>query len=110
MPKLKKQILRLMSVEIRSDQEMLSLLNRKNAEQRLATFIMSLSTRHRARGLSSTEFRLTMTRSDIGNYIGLTVETISRLINRFNKAEILKIEDKLVTILDETKLIMTAGL
>jgi len=100
MPKLKKQVLRLMSNEIRTDQEMLTLLNRKNAEQRVATFIVSLSERYRARGLSSSEFRLTMTRSDIGNYIGLTVETISRLLNRFHKSGLIKVDGKLITILD----------
>jgi len=110
MPKLKKQILRLMSVEIRSDQEMLTLLNRKNAEQRLATFIAALSERYHARGLSAQEFRLTMTRSDIGNYIGLTVETISRLFNRFHKSGMIKIEGKLVTILDAEKLVEVAAL
>ena len=100
MPKLKKQILRMMSSEIRSDQEMLTLLNRKNAEQRLATFISTLSTRYHARGLSSREFRLTMTRSDIGNYIGLTVETISRLLNRFQKNGLIGVEGKLISILN----------
>ncbi len=104
MPKLKKQILRMMSSEIRTDQEMLTLLNRKNAEQRLATFISSLSTRYQARGLSAKEFRLTMTRSDIGNYIGLTVETISRLLNRFHKSGIIEVDGKLITILNLDKL------
>lgn len=104
MPKLKKQILRMMSTEIRSDQEMLTLLNRKNAEQRLATFVHTLSTRYHARGLSASEFRLSMTRSDIGNYIGLTVETISRLLNRFHKNDILQVDGKLITILDNDKL------
>lgn len=104
MPKLKKQILRMMSTEIRSDQEMLTLLNRKNAEQRLATFMYTLSTRYHARGLSASEFRLTMTRSDIGNYIGLTVETISRLLNRFHNNDILQVDGKLITILDSQKL------
>jgi CRP/FNR family transcriptional regulator, anaerobic regulatory protein len=104
MPKLKKQILRMMSSEIKTDQEMLTLLNRKNAEQRLATFLSSLSTRYHTRGLSSTEFRLTMTRSDIGNYIGLTVETISRLLNRFHKNGLIQVEGKLITILDSDKL------
>jgi CRP/FNR family transcriptional regulator len=110
MPKLKKQILRMMSTEIRSDQEMLMLLNRKNAEQRLATFISTLSARYQARGLSSSEFRLTMTRSDIGNYIGLTVETISRLLNRFHKNGIIDVDGKLITIKSMTKLNDTAGL
>jgi len=100
MPKLKKQVLRLMSNEIRTDQEMLTLLNRKNAEQRVATFLVSLSDRYHARGLSATEFRLTMTRSDIGNYIGLTVETISRLLNRFHKNGLIKVDGKLITIID----------
>jgi CRP/FNR family transcriptional regulator len=110
MPKLKKQILRMMSSEIRSDQEMLTLLNRKNAEQRLATFISTLASRYHARGMSATDFRLTMTRSDIGNYIGLTVETISRLLNRFQKNELIGVEGKLITILDMDKLNECASL
>ncbi|MGL1956750.1 MAG: fumarate/nitrate reduction transcriptional regulator Fnr [Colwellia sp.] len=104
MPKLKKQVLRLMSNEIRTDQEMLTLLNRKNAEQRVATFLVSLSDRYHARGLSAMEFRLTMTRSDIGNYIGLTVETISRLLNRFHKNGLINVDGKLITIIDIDKL------
>ena len=110
MPKLKKQVLRLMSNEIKTDQEMLTLLNRKNAEQRVATFIVSLSERYHARGLSASEFRLTMTRSDIGNYIGLTVETISRLLNRFHKSGLIKVDGKLIVILDNDKLCETAAL
>jgi CRP/FNR family transcriptional regulator len=100
MPKLKKQMLRMMSMEICSDQEMLMLLNHKNAEQRLATFISTLSNRFQKRGFSPSEFRLTMTRSDIGNYIGLTVETISRLLNRFNKNELIGVDGKLISIKD----------
>ena len=98
MPKLRKQILKLMSDEIKSDQEMMSLLNRKNAEQRLATFIVTLSTRYKTRNLSPLEFRLAMTRGDIGNYLGLTVETISRLLNRFDKQSLLTVNGKFITI------------
>jgi CRP/FNR family transcriptional regulator, anaerobic regulatory protein len=104
MPKLRKQILRMMSGEIKTDQEMLMLLNHKNAEQRLASFILSLSQRFSNRGLSASEFRLTMTRSEIGNYIGLTVETISRLLNRFQKSELISVSGKLITIHDIDKL------
>ena len=100
MPKLRKQILRMMSGEIKTDQEMLMLLNHKNAEQRLASFILSLSNRFHNRGLSATEFRLTMTRSEIGNFIGLTVETISRLLNRFQKNGLISVSGKLISILD----------
>tara|TARA_R110000737_G_C14556989_1_gene481606 strand:- start:229 stop:948 length:720 start_codon:yes stop_codon:yes gene_type:complete len=110
MPKLKKQVLRMMSSEIREEQQMLTLLNHKNAEQRLATFISTLSIRYHARGLSASEFRLTMTRSDIGNYIGLTVETISRLLNRFHKSDLIQVDGKLITIVNITKLNACAGL
>jgi CRP/FNR family transcriptional regulator len=104
MPALKRQVLRLMSNEIRTDQDMLSLLNRKNAEQRLATFLSTLSSRYKARSLSPVEFRLTMTRGDIGNYIGLTVETISRLLNRFHKEGLITVDGKLITLNDINKL------
>ena len=86
--------------KLRKHQDMLTLLNRKNAEQRVATFLVSLSERYHERSLSSSEFRLTMTRSDIGNYIGLTVETISRLLNRFHKMGLIVIDGKLIKLLD----------
>lgn len=110
MPKLKRQIMRLMSSEIQTDQEMLMLLNHKNAEQRLATFLCALSERFKNRRLSCTEFRLTMTRSEIGNYIGLTVETISRLLNRFQKMELISVSGKLITVHDRDGLMAVAGL
>ena len=64
MPKLRQQIMRLMSHEIKSDQDMILLLS-KNAEERLAAFLYSLSTRFSERGFSAKEFRLNMTRGDI---------------------------------------------
>ena len=100
MPKLRQQIMRLMSNEIRSDQEMILLLSKMNAEERLAAFIVNLSNRYSARGFSAREFRLTMTRGDIGNYLGLTVETISRLLGRFQKSGVLSVQGKYVTIND----------
>ena len=109
MPKLRQQILRLMSSEIVGDQNMILLLSKKNAEERLATFIHSLSTRFSARGFSSREFRLSMTRGDIGNYLGLTVETISRLLGRFQKSEMIAVKGKYISVLDEKKLAELAG-
>ena len=108
LPKLRQQIMRLMSNEINYDQEMLLLLNKKTAEERLATFIYNLSNRFGERGFSRKEFRFTMTRGEIGNYLGLTVETISRLLSRFQKAEIIKVEGKFITILDIPGLAKTA--
>lgn len=87
-----------MSGEIRSDQDMILLLSKKNAEERLATFIYNLSRRFAQRGFSPREFRLTMTRGDIGNYLGLTVETISCLLGHFQKGGILAVKGKYITI------------
>jgi len=104
MPKLRQQILRLMSAEIVGDQNMILLLSKKNAEERLASFIHNLSTRYAARGFSPREFRLSMTRGDIGNYLGLTVETISRLLGRFQKSGMIGVKGKYITVLDDDQL------
>lgn len=99
-PKLRQQLMRLMSNEIHQDQEMFMLLNKRTAEERLAYFIKSLSNRFHDRGFSANEFRLTMTRGEIGNYLGLTVETISRLLTRFQKEELISVSGKLIQILN----------
>jgi CRP/FNR family transcriptional regulator len=109
LPKLRQQILRLMSNEIVGDQNMILLLSKKNAEERLASFIHNLSVRYAARGFSPREFRLSMTRGDIGNYLGLTVETISRLLGRFQKTGMIAVKGKYITILDESQLSELAG-
>lgn len=98
MPKLRQQILRLMSNEIKSDQEMILLLSKMSAEEKLAAFLHNLSQRYAARGFSAREFRLTMTRGDIGNYLGLTIETISRLLGRFQKSGMITVQGKYITI------------
>ncbi|MBY6185513.1 FNR family transcription factor [Marinobacter hydrocarbonoclasticus] len=109
MPRLRQQIMRLMSNEIMGDQEMILLLSKKNAEQRLAAFISNLATRFGNRGFSSKEFRLSMTRGDIGNYLGLTVETISRLLGRFQKSGLIEVKGKYITITDAESLQELAG-
>ena len=109
-PKLKAQIMNLMSNELHCNSEMLLLLNRKNAEAKLATFLASYGKRLGARHLSSLQFNLPMTRSEIGNYIGLTIETISRLMTRFQKEGLIKVENKYITIIDKEALFKLAGL
>ncbi|HHF3725238.1 TPA: fumarate/nitrate reduction transcriptional regulator Fnr, partial [Haemophilus influenzae] len=68
-----------------------------------------LSKRYSARGFSAREFRLTMTRGDIGNYLGLTVETISRLLGRFQKLGVISVQGKYITINDLNGLIELTG-
>ncbi|MGV3345721.1 FNR family transcription factor [Enterobacteriaceae bacterium LUAb1] len=109
MPALRQQMMRLMSGEIKSDQDMILLLSKKNAEERLAAFIYNLSQRFGQRGFSQREFRLTMTRGDIGNYLGLTVETISRLLGRFQKNGLLSVKGKYITIENARALSILVG-
>ncbi|MDF2180159.1 fumarate/nitrate reduction transcriptional regulator Fnr [Aliiglaciecola sp. CAU 1673] len=99
LPRLRSQVMRMMSSEILEDQEMFLLLNKRTAHQRLAYFLTSLASRYQQRGFSATQFRLSMTRAEIGNYLGLTVETISRLLTRFQKQELIKVEGKFITLL-----------
>ncbi|GAA3529988.1 FNR family transcription factor [Zobellella aerophila] len=109
MPRLRQQIMRLMSNEIQGDQQMILLLSKKSAEERLAAFLHSLSTRYSQRGFSAREFRLTMTRGDIGNYLGLTVETVSRLLGRFQKNKLIEVDGKYIRILELPELACLAG-
>jgi CRP/FNR family transcriptional regulator, anaerobic regulatory protein len=109
MPGLQKQLLRTMSQEIRDEQELMMLLSKKNADERFAAFIMNLSARYQRRGLSDKYFILSMTRGDIANYLGLAVETVSRLISRLQKKQYLIIQDRQVEILDIKAMSVLAG-
>jgi len=108
-PGLQKQIFHVMSNEIRDEQNLMMLLSKKNADERFAAFIMNLSARYGRRGLSSKEFQLTMTRSDIGNYLGLAVETVSRLVTRLQGNGLIGIQDRYIQITDMDGLSALAG-
>lgn len=110
LPKLRQQLMRLMSQDISGDQQMMLWLNRKTAEEKLAAFLTNLAQRFGNRGFSKKEFRLTMTRGEIGNYLGLTVETISRLLGRFHKDELIHVDGKLIVITDFAGLSRAAGM
>ncbi len=99
-PKLRQQIMRFMSSEIKHDHDLMMLLSKRSAEERLLYFLSNLSERFDERGYSAKQFHLSMTRNEIGNYLGLTVETISRLLTRFQKEDIIKVDGKLITITD----------
>ncbi|MEQ3658412.1 MAG: fumarate/nitrate reduction transcriptional regulator Fnr [Glaciecola sp.] len=99
-PKLRQQIMRFMSAEIKHDHDLMMLLSKRSAEERLLHFLSHLSQRFEERGFSAKQFNLSMTRNEIGNYLGLTVETISRLLTRFQKEDLIKVDGKLITISD----------
>lgn len=109
-PSLRRQIMRLMSEEINTDKRMLSLVTSRNAEARVATFLLELSSRFHKRGLSSTEYRLSMTRAEIGNYLGLTVETVSRLLGKFQKESLIEVDGRFVKLLQINRINEIAGL
>lgn len=109
LPQLRRQLMRIMSREIRDDQQMMLLLSKKTADERIATFLINLSARFRARGYSANHFRLAMSRNEIGNYLGLAVETVSRVFTRFQQNELLKAEGKEIIILELNKLLALAG-
>lgn len=110
LPDLRKQLMRTMGSEIRHDQNMMLLLSKKNAEERVASFLMDISNRYARRGFSATHFRLPMSRVDISNYLGLAVETISRVFTRFQKNGLIETQGKEIIVADMDQLLEMAGL
>lgn len=108
-PGLRKQIMRNMGGEIRQDQQMMLQLSKKSADERMAYFLLDLSNRFERRGFSAKAFRLSMSRVDISNYLGLAVETVSRIFTRFQKNELIKTESKEITLMDFDELNHLAG-
>ena len=103
-PGLQRQLIRIMSGEMNADRDLLFMLAKKSAEERLASFLLSLSNRHQKRGLSGTDLILPMSRTDIASYLGLTTETISRLFSRFQEQGLLTVERKSIMIQNSKRL------
>jgi CRP/FNR family transcriptional regulator len=97
---LQRQFHKVMSRELVRDQGVMMLLGAMRAEERMATFLLNLSQRFRARGYSQTEFHLRMTREEIGSYLGLKLETVSRIFSRFQEEGLIAVQQKHVQILD----------
>ena len=97
-PSLMHQFHRLMSREIAADHGMMMLLGTMSAEQKLAAFLNNLSERLSARGLSPTVIRLSMSREEIGNYLGLKLETVSRTFSKFQDEGMVQVERRNLTI------------
>lgn len=108
LPSLQHQLFRLLSREIGHDEEMLTLLGKRNAEERLAAFLIGLSERFKKRGFAPLDFHLSMSRHEIGNYLGLAVETVSRLFTRFQDEGLIKVERRHIQLLDPTRLMTIA--
>ena len=91
---------KMMSRELVRDSGVMLLLGTMRAEERLAAFLLNISQRLQSRGYSALEFNLRMTREEIGSYLGLKLETVSRLFSRFHNEGLIAVDQKYVRILD----------
>jgi CRP/FNR family transcriptional regulator len=103
-PALQRQLFRALSGDISRDQGLMLLLGSMSAEQRLAAFLLSLSRRYRRLGFAAERFILRMTREEIGNYLGLTLETVSRLMSRFQREGLLAVHQREIELRDVERL------
>ncbi|MGM0785043.1 MAG: fumarate/nitrate reduction transcriptional regulator Fnr [Pseudomonadota bacterium] len=107
-PELRGELFRCMSRELCNDQRMMCLLSGRTADQRLASFMLGLSERFRSRGCSPYCFHLSMSRSDIGSYLGLALETVSRVLARFQEQRLVSVDGRELCIEDHASLVALA--
>jgi CRP/FNR family transcriptional regulator len=106
---LQRNLYQALSREIGRSQNAMLLLGSMRAEERLAAFLLNLSQRYRERGYSSTEFVLRMTREEIGSYLGLKLETVSRLFSRFQQEGLIQVQGRSIKLLDIAALKQVLG-
>jgi CRP/FNR family transcriptional regulator len=104
LPSLQRHLHKIMSREIVRDQGIMMLLGSMRAEERLAAFLLNLSQRFSVRGYSPHAFNLRMTRQEIGSYLGLKLETVSRTLSQFQEHGLLSVRVREVEILDMLRL------
>ncbi len=110
-PPVRQELNRLLGTHLTHLRNMLLLVGRKSAEGRLAGFLLDLSGRLKTRGYSPCQFYLSMSRLDIANYLGLAVETVSRVFSRFQDEGLLSVQLRHVYIQDLDRLqgLVSAG-
>lgn len=100
LPGLQRHVHKIMSREIVRENSVMMLLGNMRAEERLAAFLLNLVQRLHARGLSQSELMLRMTREEIGSYLGLKLETVSRAFSRFSEEGIIEVKQRHVKIIE----------
>lgn len=108
-PGLQRQLFRVLSSDISRDHGLMLLLGSMSAEQRLAAFLLSLSRRYQRLGFAANCFLLRMTREEIGNYLGVTLETVSRLMSRFQRGGLIAVRQREVELNDIEGLMELVG-
>lgn len=104
MPSLQYQMLTIMSKQIRHDEELMLLLGKRSAEEKLAGYLLGLSKRYASRNYSPTEFHLSMSRGDIGNYLGIAEETVCRILGRFRAEKLITMHRRHIRLNDVERL------
>jgi CRP/FNR family transcriptional regulator len=102
-PSLTRELFRHSGEKMLEDKNQL-ILSKRPAEERLAYFLISLSERLKRRGFSASEFKLSLSRQEIGNHLGLALETVSRLLKKFQEDEMIMVQNRFITITDLTAL------
>ena len=103
-PSLQTHFYRLISREIVRDQGVMLLLGNMKSEERIAAFLLNLSQRLQKRGFAATDFILRMSREEIGSYLGLKLETVSRNLSKFHQSGLINVDHKHIRINDIQKL------
>ena len=103
-PAMREEMMRQVGKEIQHDHLVMLTLGQMQTEERLATFLLSISQRNTARNFSGTEFQLAMPRRDLANYLGMAVETLSRIFSRLQSKSIIEVKQRAVKILNEASL------
>lgn len=99
-PEVEAAFFSVMSRELIREQSMISAIGALSAEARVARFLTSMSDRFSAMGYSGTQFNLRMTRQDIGSYLGVTLETVSRTLSSFHAARLIDVDQRTIKIHD----------
>ena len=108
-PTFQHNMYRLLSREVARDRRIMLMLGTMRAEQRLVAFLLDLAQRYQALGYSSCEFVLRMTREEIGSFLGLKLETVSRLFSRFHHDGLIQVQGRVVKLLDRGALERIVG-
>lgn len=104
LPTLHRQMHRIVGREVTEEHKMLLMLGKMSAEEKVATFLLSVSRRMEERRWKATEFVLSMPRQDIANYLGLAVETVSRLFAHYQEEDVIQVDRRRISILNMRRL------
>ena len=109
MPSLQRKLYQMINEQFQLEREAMLLLGSLRAEDRVASFLLNLGRRYQARGYSALRFVLCMSRADIGSYLGLRLETVSRVLSKLQAEGLLRVDSKFVEIVDREGLKQVIG-